>query len=280
MSGLSVDVIVATRDRPELLGRALRGIMNQDYDGPITCTVVFDRSDPDRSIMTREAERRILVTTNARADGLAGARNTGLEKADGDMVAFCDDDDEWLPTKITAQMRAMAESGGGKAREDVIAYGSQLKSAGLATALVTNNAAEFREHWRKSVPLSDLFHHVIDSSEVGVRKPDPKIFELALDRLGAPAERTVFLDDFQGNLDAAAQLGIHGILVEDDYVAALDALRERLKGREDTSPEEIERRMVTAAKELQEVWRYDLRVVNDDLQTAVAEIRTFLAGAS
>jgi glycosyltransferase involved in cell wall biosynthesis len=115
MSGPSVDVIVATRDRPELLARALSGIMNQDYDGPITCTVVFDRSEPDCSIAAQEIDRRVLVTTNERADGLAGARNSGLERADGDLVAFCDDDDEWLPTKITAQVRAMAESGGARA---------------------------------------------------------------------------------------------------------------------------------------------------------------------
>lgn len=120
---------------------------------------------------------------------------------------------------------AMAKSGGGATREDVVAFGKQMKSDGLATALVTNNAFEFREHWRKAIPLDDLFHHVIDSSEVGLRKPDLKIFELALERMGAAAENTVFLDDFQGNLDAAAQLGIRGILVESDYAPALDAVR-------------------------------------------------------
>ena len=46
-----------------------------------------------------------------------------------------------------------------------------------------------------------------------------------IERMGAAAENTVFLDDFQGNLDAAAQLGIRGILVESDYAPALDAVR-------------------------------------------------------
>ena len=124
---------------------------------------------------------------------------------------------------------AMATSGAGASREDVVAFGKELKTSGLATALVTNNAAEFREHWTKAIPIDELFHHVIDSSEVGLRKPDPRIFELALERMGTAAERTVFLDDFHGNVDAAADVGIRGILVEDDYTSALDELR-RLVG--------------------------------------------------
>ena len=53
------------------------------------------------------------------------------------------------------------------------------------------------------LPLDELFDVVIDSSEVGMRKPDPRIFALALDRAGrsAPA-RAVFLDDYPGNIAA------------------------------------------------------------------------------
>jgi guanylate kinase len=87
--------------------------------------------------------------------------------------------------------------------------------------------------------------------------------------------RHVLLDiDVQG----AAQLREKGLPVVSIFLEppSLDALRERLQGRKDTAPEEIERRMITAAKELDEAWRYDLRVVNDDLDRAVAEIRTYL----
>ena len=69
---------------------------------------------------------------------------------------------------------------------------------------------------------------VIDSSEVGLRKPDPRIFELALTQLGNidPA-RSVFLDDYPGNIVAAEALGMHGVLVEanyDDAIRQLDAI--------------------------------------------------------
>jgi epoxide hydrolase-like predicted phosphatase len=104
----------------------------------------------------------------------------------------------------------------------------RLRGAGVRTALVTNNAREFRDRWRPLLPLDELFELVIDSSEVGVRKPDPAIFRLTLDGLSVsdPA-RAVFLDDFEANVVAARALGLHGLLVGPDpgtALAELDAL--------------------------------------------------------
>jgi FMN phosphatase YigB (HAD superfamily) len=61
---------------------------------------------------------------------------------------------------------------------------------------------------------------------VGLRKPDPKIFDLALDVLQRDAEEVAFIDDRQGNCDAAAALGIHAIhyLDEAQCVQALERL--------------------------------------------------------
>jgi putative hydrolase of the HAD superfamily len=119
---------------------------------------------------------------------------------------------------------------GGGAREVVVAATRRLRERGLRTALVTNNAREFSAGWRSLIPIAELFDAVIDSSEVGVRKPDPAIFALALRELGGVApEETVFLDDFPGNVAAARALGMHGVLVEDDPSGALAEL-ERLLG--------------------------------------------------
>ena len=64
-----------------------------------------------------------------------------------------------------------------------------------------------------------------------MRKPDPAIFRLALERLGGIApERAVFLDDAAGNIAGAAALGIHAILVEDDPEGALAELDAALAG--------------------------------------------------
>lgn len=116
-------------------------------------------------------------------------------------------------------------SGSHGARDAVIDRTRRLRAAGVRTALVTNNVREFRERWRRLVPVDDLFEFVVDSSEVGVRKPDPRIFELALDRLGGiPPERTIFLDDWEGNVAAARGVGIRGLRVDEDPSSALTEL--------------------------------------------------------
>ena len=75
------------------------------------------------------------------------------------------------------------------------------------------------------LPVDELFDAVIDSSEVGSRKPDQAIFRHALAALGDPSpDRAVFLDDFVGNVNAARALGMHGILVESDPAPALAEL--------------------------------------------------------
>jgi len=102
-----VDVVVATRNRPELLRVALAAIWNQTYAGEIVCTVVFDQCDPDETVARTSPTRTIQVTTNTRTPGLAGGRNSGILAGSAPFVAFCDDDDEWLPTKVERQVEAL-----------------------------------------------------------------------------------------------------------------------------------------------------------------------------
>ena len=102
-----------------------------------------------------------------------------------------------------------------------------VRRRGLRTAVITNNARELADIWRASVSADELFDLVVDSSEIGLRKPDPAIFRYALDRLGIAAEEAVLLDDMAVNCDAAELLGIRPLLVGADPVAVaaqLDAL--------------------------------------------------------
>ncbi len=120
--------------------------------------------------------------------------------------------------------------------EPMIDCAKRVKQAGYRTAIVTNNIAEFSEHWRKTLPLDKLFDSVIDSSQVGMRKPNPKIFTHALECLGNVApERAVFLDDFHGNVAAANKIGMHGILVEAEPSGAIRTL-EKLLGAPSGQP--------------------------------------------
>jgi epoxide hydrolase-like predicted phosphatase len=76
------------------------------------------------------------------------------------------------------------------------------------TGLLTNNVKE--AGWREGFP-TELFDVIVDSSAVGLRKPDPRIYALLLERLGrAPAE-VVFVDDFEENLGPAAALGVQTV---------------------------------------------------------------------
>ncbi len=117
---------------------------------------------------------------------------------------------------------------GGEVRADMVERTRRLRVEGYRTALITNNVVEFRDFWRPLLPLDELFDVVIDSSEVGMRKPDPRIFELALTQMGGiDPTRSVFLDDYPGNITAAEALGMHGVLVEaayDDAIRRLDAI--------------------------------------------------------
>jgi epoxide hydrolase-like predicted phosphatase len=106
-----------------------------------------------------------------------------------------------------------------------------LKHQGYTTGIITNNVKEFGDGWRGLIPVDELFDFVVDSSSVGIRKPDPRIFQLALDQLNdVVPDQVVFLDDYQANVEAARDLGLHAILVGADLtatIAKLDALLAR-----------------------------------------------------
>lgn len=103
----SVSVIIPTRNRPEQLARAVESVLRSTYEGEIELLVVFDQSEPAPVPNANRPGRLVRVLTNDRRPGLAGARNTGLLAARGDLIAFCDDDDEWLADKLRLQVEAM-----------------------------------------------------------------------------------------------------------------------------------------------------------------------------
>ena len=95
-----------------------------------------------------------------------------------------------------------------------------------ATALLTNNFLTGDPSWSSGgsfAAVIELFDAVVESSQVGVRKPEPRFYEIALQRLGVAAERAVFLDDLGVNLKPARAMGMTTIKVTDPD-AALDEL--------------------------------------------------------
>jgi putative hydrolase of the HAD superfamily len=120
----------------------------------------------------------------------------------------------------------MAGNNGGAAdRQPLVERVRSLRQEGYATGIITNNVVEFGDGWRAMIPVDELFDFVVDSSSVGVRKPDPRIFEIALRQLGdlTPGQ-VVFLDDYQANVDAARELGLRAITVGTDLRAVIEEL--------------------------------------------------------
>ena len=106
-----VSVVVPTRERPELLAGAVRAILGQRYAGEIECLVVFDQAQPHPIDVEQPCgDRSLRVLCNDRTPGLAGARNTGILAASGEVIGHCDDDDEWAPDKLGEQLRYWQET--------------------------------------------------------------------------------------------------------------------------------------------------------------------------
>jgi putative hydrolase of the HAD superfamily len=129
---------------------------------------------------------------------------------------------------IVATAPAPTTSGGAfnfQLNDEMVAFIHDLKSAGLPVAILTNNVREFREMWWPLMDFETVFDAIVDSHEVKMRKPNPDIYHLTMNRIGATPNRTAFLDDLRANVDAASALGMHGVWVEEDASGAIAAAR-------------------------------------------------------
>jgi glycosyltransferase involved in cell wall biosynthesis len=105
-----VSAVIPTRNRPELVCRAVRSVLAQTIRD-IECIVVVDGPDP-ATIQALEVigDPRLRVVTLTESAGGCEARNTGARASTGDWVALLDDDDEWLPERLSKQLAAAASS--------------------------------------------------------------------------------------------------------------------------------------------------------------------------
>jgi putative hydrolase of the HAD superfamily len=101
----------------------------------------------------------------------------------------------------------------------------ELKGRGLRMAMLTNNVREWEPVWRPMLPVDEIFETVVDSAFVGCRKPEPRIYEITLERLGLPAEACLFVDDLAPNIEGAEALGLNAVHFRDteQAIAAIRA---------------------------------------------------------
>ncbi|MFN2451026.1 MAG: HAD family hydrolase [Candidatus Dormibacteria bacterium] len=105
---------------------------------------------------------------------------------------------------------------------------ARVRAAGYRTAMLTNVARDSAHLWEALINVEELFDVLVDSSVVGLRKPDPAIFRLTCERLGLAPEDCLFVDDIPSNVAGAAELGIETILCRDPAEVAAQVLHRLL----------------------------------------------------
>lgn len=116
----------------------------------------------------------------------------------------------------------------GTLNEELTAYFASLRGR-YRTGIVSNSFVGTREREQAAYGFEDLCDEIVYSHEVRCMKPDPRIYEIALDRLDVTPGQTLFLDDLQANVDGALAVGIQAIRFVDTQQAIQD-LRNRLEG--------------------------------------------------
>jgi putative hydrolase of the HAD superfamily len=95
--------------------------------------------------------------------------------------------------------------------ERMIEYMRELRGRGYRMAICTNNVREWEPLWRAKLPVDEIFEVVVDSGFVGTRKPEPRIYEITLERLGIAAPAALLVDDVEVNCAAARELGLGAV---------------------------------------------------------------------
>ncbi len=114
--------------------------------------------------------------------------------------------------------------------EALIGYLRELRRRGYRLAICTNNVREWSQRWRSMLPVQEIFAVVVESALVGSRKPERRIYDLTLERLGVAAESALLIDDVEVNCQAARAIGMTAVWFRSTEQAIAEteaALRDR-----------------------------------------------------
>lgn len=148
-----VSIIVPTYNREKVIGRAIQSILRQSYENYEIIIVDDGSIDRTQEIISRIKDDRIRYIRLEQNQGVAHARNFGIQEAKYDYVAFCDSDDEWLPDKLQKQMVKLMGA---------------LEQVGLVYCRVSgidrNGSDRYiwpPESWRKDMLEGDIFQSLL-----------------------------------------------------------------------------------------------------------------------
>jgi putative hydrolase of the HAD superfamily len=154
------------------------------------------------------------VPTDTFVDQLRGPVFAEVERGERtvrDFLKFaCRDVADRLGASVDIRRLADCLAVGQQVRPEMVALVEELASKGVKVGVLTNNAKEARGWWNSGVLPVESFTAVVDSSEVGVRKPDPAIFAVAAERMGCRAGELLYFDDLEENVVGASAAGLVG----------------------------------------------------------------------
>lgn len=192
----------------------MRSVLISDFGGVLTTPL-------QEAFLAYQEEAGVSLEELGRAMGAAAEEH-------GDHPLFALERGEITEAEFRARIEAHLDGGFDLERlhalllerlqpnRPMIEFVRELRGRGLRAALLTNNVREWEPLWRTKLPeLDELFEVVVDSAFVGLRKPDPAIYELTLERLGGVSpEDCVFVDDLEPNCEAARALGMAAVRFE------------------------------------------------------------------
>lgn len=106
-----VSVVIPTYNRADVLGRALDSALSQTVEAVEVVVVDDGSTDRTRTVVESSEDSRVRYVAHEQNCGVSAARNTGIDAACGEYVAFLDSDDEWLPRKLERQLSAIDDRG-------------------------------------------------------------------------------------------------------------------------------------------------------------------------
>ena len=175
----------------------------------------FDAYERDRGLP--EGSVRALIRVSSETGAWAA-----LERGELTMHAFHDaleEEAELAGFALEAEALMQRVASGFGPRPAMVRAIERIRDAGLKTAALTNNWPRTDGEGMVATDHQLGFDVVIESAVEGLRKPDPRIYELVLERVGVWAEHSVFLDDLGINLKPARSMGMTTIKVIDPATA-------------------------------------------------------------
>lgn len=160
----------------------------------------------------RDYAAKLSIPPDTFVDQLRGREFAEVETGDRSMRDYlkyaCRDVDERLGVRVDIRRLADCLAAGQRVRPEMVALVEDLVRGCVKVGVLTNNAKEARSWWTSGVLPLESFAAIVDSSEVGVRKPNPAIFALTAERIDCRPERLLYFDDTEENVVGAAASGL------------------------------------------------------------------------